>query len=222
MVLDVGRKPLLLFGIGGCCVWLCVEAAATAIYTADESKLNYGKLGVAAFYMFNVCYNIGVNLGGNVFYAEVFPNHIRHMGVSLTNAVLALADLIYLEVTPIAFASVGYKFFLVSTLQPLWSPASMLLTAGIHQVFICISFVGFCILLIILPETKGLALEEIGQLFGDAEEVALYQDPNISADTAEDNDRDSGSGKHSGDDMGDVEKGIGETNHEDSRHVERV
>lgn len=120
----VGRKPLLLIGIGGCCICLCIEAAAVANFVGHESRTGVGKLGVAALYLFNVCYNVGVDVGGNVFYAEVFPNHIRHQGVSITNAVLALADLVYLEVTPVAFASIGYKFFLVSdTLLspfPLW------------------------------------------------------------------------------------------------------
>lgn len=111
---DLGRRPLLLIGIGGCCICLSLEAAATAVFTADPTKLSYGKLGVAALYLFNVCYNVGVDVGGNVFYAEAFPNHIRHMGVSITNAVLALTDLVYLEVTPIAFSNIGYKFFLVS------------------------------------------------------------------------------------------------------------
>ena len=104
---------MLLLGIGGCCLCLCIEAAATAVFTADTSRVPVGRLGVAALYMFNFFYNLGVDVGGNVFYAEVFPNHIRHKGVSITNAVLALADLVYLEVTPVAFANIGYKFFLV-------------------------------------------------------------------------------------------------------------
>lgn len=144
---DLGRRPLLLIGIGGCCICLSLEAAAPAVFTADPTRLSYGKLGVAALYLFNVCYNVGVDVGGNVFYAEAFPNHIRHMGVSITNAVLALTDLVYLEVTPIAFSNIGYKFFLVG-LECTWNGRWRLTQS---QVFICISAVGFVILLFILP-----------------------------------------------------------------------
>lgn len=112
-LIGIGRRPLLLFGIGGCCICLCLEAAAVAQFVGHENRIAVGQLGVAALYLFNVCYNVGVDVGGNVFYAEVFPNHIRHMGVSITNAVLALTDLVYLQVTALAFANIGYKFFLV-------------------------------------------------------------------------------------------------------------
>lgn len=43
----------------------------------------------------------------------MFPNHIRDKGVAITNAVLALADLVYLQVTALAFANIGYRYFLV-------------------------------------------------------------------------------------------------------------
>lgn len=127
---------MLLLGIGGCCICLCIEAAAVVEFVkSGGTDLAYGKLGVAGLYLFNVCYNLGVDVGmsstdespvgpelqlthvfsgGNVFYAEVFPNHIRHMGVAITNAVLALTDLVYLQVTALAFENIGYKYFLVS------------------------------------------------------------------------------------------------------------
>jgi hypothetical protein len=111
---DIGRRPILLFGVGGCCIWLCVLAAALAQLDRHPSNLALGKLGVAALYLFNACYNTGVDVGGNVYYGEVFPNHRRHMGVSITNAVLALSDLVYLQVLPVAFANIRWKFLLVS------------------------------------------------------------------------------------------------------------
>lgn len=36
-----------------------------------------------------------------------------------------------------------------------------------HQVFIIVSGLGFFVLLFILPETKGLPLEEVANVFGD-------------------------------------------------------
>lgn len=65
---------------------------------------------------------------------------------------LALTDLVYLQVTPLAQATIGWKFWLV---------------------FIVISGLGAVVLFFVLPETKGLSLEQIGLLFGD-DDVVVY------------------------------------------------
>ena len=116
----IGRRPIMLTGIGGCCLCLIVEAAAVKYFTANTTRKDLGALGTAALFLFNAVYNVGVDVGGNVFYSEVFPNHIRSKGVALVNMVLALSDLVYLQVTPYAFANIGRKFFLV---RPLWTEA---------------------------------------------------------------------------------------------------
>lgn len=108
----VGRRPVILVGVTGCCICLIVEACAVKYFTPERQGL--GKLGVAALYLFNGFYNPSMDDAANIYYAEVFPNHIRGKGVALTNLVLALADLVYLQVTPYAFANIGWKYFLVS------------------------------------------------------------------------------------------------------------
>lgn len=115
LVMDrFGRKPLMIFGVAGCCVCLCVEAAMVALY-ADEGTNKAGlAVGVAAFYVFLLVYSFGVDVAGVVFYSELFPNHIRSKGVSLCMVSIALTDLVYLQATSSAFANIGWKFFLVS------------------------------------------------------------------------------------------------------------
>ncbi|KAH7371440.1 general substrate transporter [Pyrenochaeta sp. MPI-SDFR-AT-0127] len=159
----IGRKPIMLLGIGGCCACLIIEAASVKHFTDDPTRKPIGILGTVALYLFVAVYNLGVDVGGNVFFSEVFPNHIRSKGVALANLVLALADLVYLQVTPYAFANIGWKFFLV---------------------FIIISGLGFFVLIFTLPETKGLPLEELGKLFHDdpATIAALSEGANSSSD----------------------------------------
>lgn len=53
---------------------------------------------------------------------------------------------VYTQSAPVAFAEVGWKFYLVFVIVPL---------------------VGVPVLYFGLPETKGLSLEEVGILFGD-------------------------------------------------------
>jgi MFS family permease len=110
----VGRRPLLLIGIVGCCACLIVEAAMVATYAAaGTNKAGLG-VGVAAFYIFLAFYSVGVDVAGVVFYSELFPNHIRAKGICLSIATIALTDLVYLQATATAFANIGWKFYLVS------------------------------------------------------------------------------------------------------------
>lgn len=173
-----GRRPLMMGSIAGCCVCVAVLAAATA-RVGDNGSI--AALGVAAIYIFIAIYSIGVDVGGNVFYAEVFQNHVRAKGVALANAVLALSDLVYLELTPTAQAQVGWKWFLVSILPRLcllkaeWRGQSCfllldnLLTDVPKKLFICISAFGTVVLYFVLPETKGVSLERMARIFGDEE-----------------------------------------------------
>jgi len=151
----IGRRPLMLAGLGGCAVMLSIEAAIVATFTGEGKVHNTSGLnmGVAALYMFIFMYAIGVDVAGIVFFGEMFPNHIRGKGFSLTVATKALTDLVYLEAASTAFANIGWRFFLL---------------------FICITTVGFVVMWIYLPETKGLPLEEVAAIFGDQDEVMLY------------------------------------------------
>lgn len=61
-------------------------------------------------------------------------------------AILFLTTVAYLIPAPTAFAQVGWKYYIL---------------------FILLSAINLPIILIFFPETKGLALEEIGEKFGD-------------------------------------------------------
>jgi len=112
-----GRRPLMLMGVAGCCVCLIVEAAIVATYASPIPLVapNNAALavGVAMFYLFLVFYGLGIDVAGVVFYGELFPNHLRAKGLSLSIATIALTDLVYLQATASAFTHIGWKFYLV-------------------------------------------------------------------------------------------------------------
>ncbi|KAK7903833.1 hypothetical protein LTR67_001853 [Exophiala xenobiotica] len=82
--------------------------------------------------------------------SEIFPTPLRAQGTGFSVAGLFTATLIYTQTAPVAFAQVGWKFYIIFIILPL-------LGAGLMWKF--------------FPETKLLTLEEISRLFGD--EVAL-------------------------------------------------
>lgn len=149
-----GRKPLLMIGLGGCCFSLILEAVMVARYAETGSNNEAGlRMGVAATYIFLAFYSVGVDVAGVVFYSELFPNHIRAKGISLSIAVIALTDLVYLQATATAFANIGWKFFLI---------------------FIILSGIGTVVCYFFIPETKGIPLEEMAALFGDTDDIAVF------------------------------------------------
>jgi hypothetical protein len=62
-----------------------------------------------------------------------------------------IINIIFNQVSPIAFSEVGYKYY---------------------SLFICTNLVGAVVVFLIFPETKGKSLEEIAQIFGDEVIVA--------------------------------------------------
>ncbi|KAK5064580.1 hypothetical protein LTR84_000413 [Exophiala bonariae] len=164
LIMDwTGRKPLMVAGVAGCCISLILEAAMVSSFAEEGTNKAGLRMGVAAAYLFLLIYSIGVDVAGVVFYSELFPNHIRAKGLALSIAVIALTDLVYLQVSATAFASIGWKFYLV---------------------FIIISGLGAIIAWFVLPETKNIPLEEMAKLFG--EDVAVYaQDLHFDSNTHE-------------------------------------
>ena len=72
LVMDwTGRRPLLLLGVGGCCVSLILEAAMVANFAEAATNQAGLRMGVAAAYLFLLVYSIGVDVAGVVFYSEL-------------------------------------------------------------------------------------------------------------------------------------------------------
>ncbi|KIX98818.1 uncharacterized protein Z520_05279 [Fonsecaea multimorphosa CBS 102226] len=160
----VGRKPLMLTGVIGCCACLIVEAAMIAQFASPVPAVDPNRAGlragVAAFYVFLLFYGCGIDVAGFVYYGEIWPNHLRAKGVALAVGTIAISDLVYLQAASTAFANIGWKFFLL---------------------FIILSGLGAVWVWVFLPETKGVPLEEMAVLFGDSEEVVVFSE-NIHVD----------------------------------------
>ncbi|KAJ5080813.1 general substrate transporter [Penicillium angulare] len=149
----IGRKTSLVIGISGCGVSLIFEAALSATYvgTTNHAGLSAGVFFLFLFISFYGCF---VDAATYVYCSEIFPTHIRSRGMSWSLAILFLSTVAYLIPAPTAFAQVGWKY---------------------HLLFILLTAIQAPLLWIMLPETKGLALEEIGEKFGDHVAVHITQ-----------------------------------------------
>ena len=187
----------MLFGVFGCGVCLVIEAAMVASFTGTDNKVGLG-FGVFAFYAFVAVYGLGIDVCGVVWYSEIFPNHIRAKGICMAIATIALTDLVYLQATATAFENIGWHFYLV---------------------FICITFVGGIICIFVLPETKGVPLEEVAKIFGETQDIMVFaEDLHVDHNTHELVVEEHG---HRGEGLAHVVTEVGKTGDE-TTHVETV
>ncbi|KFZ16138.1 hypothetical protein V501_02371 [Pseudogymnoascus sp. VKM F-4519 (FW-2642)] len=153
MLLDrVGRIKIMTIGLVGCALSISCETAMVARYSGTSNVVGKG-FGVFFLFLFVTFYGGSMDASSYVYCAEIFPTWMRAQGVGFSVMGLFARTLVYTQVAPVAFAQIGWRYYLVFIITPL-----------------C----GVWIVAFAFPETKGLALEEIGALFGD--EVA----PNIS------------------------------------------
>ncbi|OAA59741.1 General substrate transporter [Niveomyces insectorum RCEF 264] len=176
----VGRVRLLLIGITGCMVSLIFEAAIDAQYTGSDNEPAL-RAGVFFMFLYITFYGCCIDANTFVYCSEIFPSHFRAYGNAWSLCTLFLSSMVYLEAAPTAFAVIGWRYYLL---------------------FICLSALNIAIIWYYFPETKGLSLEEIGEVFGD--DVAVHI-THLTAAEREQLDRNI-----------DAEKTTGEANHVDA------
>lgn len=147
------RNKYIAFGILSCMATLIVEAALIAEFVPSNNGAAL-RAAVAMLYIFIVFYSICLDGTQFAYLGELFPTHLRAKGVSLGVATISFTNIIWLQAAPTAFINIGWKFYIV---------------------FIVPGTIGAIIMWFWFPDTNGMPLEEIAALFGDTDEVAVYQ-----------------------------------------------
>lgn len=144
---NIGRRPMLCWGEANMAVSHAGVAAIIAFYGhnfAAHKAAGHGAMFLIYWYITN--YAITYGPVGWVVVAEVFPLDVRAKGIGISSAVNWTMNFTVAQVTPIMITNIGYKTFIV---------------------FMCFCVVGFFWALLLLPELKGLSLEEIDAVFKD-------------------------------------------------------
>ncbi len=113
MVDRVGRRRLLLTGLSGCVGSLIVEALMVALYATNSTNKAGLRTGVAGFFVFIAFYALSVDIVVYLVVSELWPNHLRAKGGAWAFCFGAITNLILLQSAPTAFATIGWKYFLV-------------------------------------------------------------------------------------------------------------
>lgn len=107
---SIGRRKLMMFGTTGMGVMFIIISATVA--HADTSRACAG-VAAACVFMTTLFFAIGA-LGINYLYGtEVAPLAYRTPIYALTTTTLWSFNFLVVEVTPVGFTSLGYKFFII-------------------------------------------------------------------------------------------------------------
>ncbi|KAK5459528.1 hypothetical protein LTS15_003656 [Exophiala xenobiotica] len=142
----LGRRKALL---GGYIINVAMFTVATALigkYSETNSK-GYAAAALTFLFLYVTAYGGAIDVNQFTVATEIFPSHLRSMGTGIAMSGLFLADTLWLQLASTAMTTIGWKYYLV---------------------FLCLGVVHTIYLYFNLPETTGLALEEIDALFGKA------------------------------------------------------
>lgn len=132
----MGRKQLMYIGSFGYIIALSLVACAF--------YLNWEGISVAIFlFLFIAAHAIGQGTVIWVFISEIFPNHLRGYGQSFGSSVHWILAAVVPSLIPILFATIG---------------PGIVFTFFAFMMFLQLLFVAF-----IMPETKGVSLEELSK-----------------------------------------------------------
>lgn len=145
----VGRRKILMTGAAGG----AVSMLAIAIYIAVDkpasrpagSALNpAGRFSIACFYIWTIFYGASWNGTPWVVGSEIFPMQSRSLGMVFMAASNWLYNFAIARATPVAFQNIGWGYYLI---------------------FACLMLLSIPWVFFMLPETKGIPLEKMDDLF---------------------------------------------------------
>lgn len=177
LVDKVGRKPMLAWSLINMGIGHAIVAALIATYGSNFAE--HKSAGDAAiFFIYWIVVNYAMPYGpvGWIITAESSSLDIRAKGVAIGSAVNWIMNFAVAQVTPVMLSTIGYKTFIV---------------------FLCFCVLGLAWVYFLLPELKGLSLEEIDAVFADevstedrlrrdriADELGIRNFANVAADEA--------------------------------------
>ena len=164
-----GRRPLLMTGLALCMVWLSIHTAMVLLYAEAATNSAGLATAVAMFFLFSASYALAGDVCVFIIVGELFPNHLRGRGATIAFVSTTLTNLVYLQAAPTGLVRIGWRFFLVRIPGSIREAARLMCCS---KLFIALDVCGILYVYLFVPETKGVALEELAEVFGD--EVAVH------------------------------------------------
>jgi MFS transporter, SP family, arabinose:H+ symporter len=134
----LGRKPLLIIGLAGMAISMCLIGVAFSHFTGHGSWIIVPMLGFVAFYAMSLGAIIWIVI------SEIFPNKIRGVAMSASTMVLWTSDFAFAQTFPWLIEKLGGATFFI---------------------YGAVSVIALIFVITMLTETKGKSLEEIEKMW---------------------------------------------------------
>ncbi|KUL82881.1 hypothetical protein ZTR_09005 [Talaromyces verruculosus] len=136
------RKRLIL----GCLIQIGQQICAiVAVYSGSDNKVANG-FGIFFLILFGVLFSLSWNSGAPVYTTEIFPTLIRAVGGAISTFWSFVIQVVLAQASPTALQNVGWRYYFF---------------------FIACNLVSAILVYFFLPETHGVSLAEISEVFGD-------------------------------------------------------
>ena len=149
----VNRGYVFATGFFLCMSTLIVLAAVQKNFLGTDNTSALASC-VAMTYLYVLFYVVFLD-GPMFFYiGEIWPSHARVQGFAIGISTTCLSNIVWTSAAPAAFASIHWGYYIF---------------------FIVQAAIGGTAALLLFPDTARKPLEEIAALFGDREEVVVFQ-----------------------------------------------
>lgn len=149
---QLGRKPILISGAFLMATCHIVIAILTSIFhNSWQSHIAVGWVACAFVWIFALGFSYSWGPCSWIIITEIFPLSVRSKGLSIAVSANWMNHFIIGQVTPSMLQHLGYGTFIL---------------------FGIFSFLGGCFIMFLVPETKGVSLEEMEELFGNNTNLA--------------------------------------------------
>ncbi|GES66735.1 general substrate transporter [Aspergillus terreus] len=142
----LGRRPLMLSGMAGCCVvWIAVLAASSQVRNANGDLNDAASKATLAFiFIFGGVFSFCITPLQALYPVEVLSYEMRAKGMAFSSLAVNAAGLLNQFAWPVSLDDIGWKTYIV---------------------FVVWDAIQFTVMYFFLPETKNRTLEELDQIF---------------------------------------------------------
>ncbi|KAH8799147.1 general substrate transporter [Xylogone sp. PMI_703] len=159
----VKRRTLFLCGSIAMAIDIAIVQAIVAVYSGGDNKVANG-IGIFFLIMFGVLFSLSWNSGAPVYTTEIFPTQIRALGGAISTFWSFVIQVVLAQASPTALQNVGWRYYFF---------------------FITCNLTSAILVFFFLPETHGVSLEEISEVFGDPF-ISIHMNESLKASNVAD------------------------------------
>lgn len=110
----LGRRPLMLFSMTGCCLtWIGVTVATALFSESDKTNTSAAQASIAFIFIFGAVYSFGLTPLQALYPVEVLSFEMRAKGMAFSSLAVNAGGLLNQFAWPVSLANIGWHTYIV-------------------------------------------------------------------------------------------------------------